>query len=203
MSDKENDVFSDSSLELFDTFKPKLKTKINSKNKSKHVMLDIIDLTNESYLGLEDIEINKNNKNNSLKVFNSNSSMNDLSSNESFKSATSLLDSPNNNYQDLINFNTSPIKLINSFNSEIPLSNSTQSFSKLECNETNSAFNHVENTNSEFQNNYTTPKVKNNQTSNLSESAKLLDRIYGYKWRHIDGVIKDSNKKHLSKHFDE
>jgi hypothetical protein len=203
MSDKENDIFTDSSLELFDTLKPKLKTKINSKNNSKHVMLDTIDLTNESYLGFEDIKIKKNKKKDSLIVFNSNSSRNEMSSNESFKSATNLLFSPNNNYQDLTNVDTSPVKLINSINSEISLSDSIQNFSKLECNDTNYAFNHVEDINSEFQNNYTTPKVKNNQTSDLSESAKLLDRIYGYEWRHIDGVIKVTDKKHLNKHFDE
>lgn len=182
---------------------------MNSKQKSNpNVILDTIDLTNESYLGFKNIEKNTMKKKDSLKyVFNSNSSMNDISSNESFKSATSSFSSPNNTYQDLANCNTSPIKVIHSRNTGIILSNSTKRFSKLECNDTSSALIHVEGKNSEFQNNYTTPKVKSIQASDLSESAKLLDRIYGNDWRHIDGVIKDLNKKHLSdelfEHFDE
>lgn len=201
MSDKENDIFSDSSLELFDTFKPKLKTKTKSTKKS-NVILGTIDLTNESYHKFEDIET-KIIRQKDSSVSNGNLSVIDISSNESFKSATSLVSSPNNSYQDLTNVDTSPIKVNHNFNSGILLSNSTQSFSKPNSNDTISVYNHIEGKNSEFQNNYITPKVKNIEKSDLSESAKLLDRIYGNEWRSIDGVIKDSKKKHLSdEHFD-
>jgi len=163
------DYSSDSSLELCITLKSK---------KSPTIIFDTIDLTNDTKF--EDFKSKQNktiNSSNNLSVINIS-----LDSNESFKSTTSVLS--NSNY-------------VNKSNKHLDnLSNSKKSVSKLKHNDINSASIH-ENKYFEFHNNYVTPKQKHVQIDNLTESAKLLDRIYGNEWRLINGVIKDS-KKNLS-----
>lgn len=181
ISDEKYYNFSDSSLELFDTFKPRLKTKTSSKQKIKsNIVMDKISLTNKS--STESKLIKNTNSLNFIALNSSNSS-----SNESFKSTTSVLSNSNdidNNSQD---YTISPTKLV--FNSE--------STSKLVHKDVDSSLIHVQN-NSDLKNNYFTPKEKHNQTQNLLESAKLLDSIYGKEWRRINGVIKDAKKKNLN-----
>lgn len=180
MSDEKYYNFSDSSLELFDTFKPRLKTKTSSKQKIKsNIVIDKISLTNESYTKSKLIK--NTNSSNNITLNSSNSS-----SNESFKSTTSVLSNSNdidNNNQD---FGNSPTKL--DFNSE--------STSKLVHKDVDSSLIHVQN-NSDFKN-YFTPKEQHTQTQNLLKSAKLLDSIYGKEWRRINGIIKDPKKKNLN-----
>lgn len=54
----------------------------------------------------------------------------------------------------------------------------------------------------EHQTNYVTPKKqKNIENNDPSESAKLLDRIYGKQWRHIDGVLMETKKKNLNNEY--
>jgi len=158
-SDKENYNFSDSSLELFDTFKPRSKTKINSKQKLNNNIND----NHINFLKELDIE--------SKKTINFDLSIHSISSgsNESFKSFSSLLSDCS----------------IQNINSEENLSSSEDSFSKSKCKD-------------EFKNNYTTPIKKHIQSNHLSESAKLLDRIYGREWRSIDGVLRNSKTKNLT-----
>lgn len=181
MSDEKYYNFSDSSLELLDTFKPKLKTKTSSiQNIESNIVIDKNNLTNESYTKSKLI---KNTNSSNIITLNSSNS----SSNESFKSTTSVLSNSNgidNNNQD---FGYSPTKLV--FNSE--------STSKLVHKDVDSSLIHVQN-NSDFKNNYFTPKEQHNQTQYLLESAKLLDSIYGKEWRGINGVIKDAKKKNLN-----
>jgi len=91
------------------------------------------------------------------------------SSNESFKSFTSIVsDHP-----------------IQNINSKENLSSSEDSFTKIKCKD-------------ELKNNYTTPTNKHIQSNHLSESAKLLDRIYGREWRNVDGVLRNSKTKYLT-----
>lgn len=156
-SDKENYNLFDSSLELFDTFKPRSKTKINSKQKSNdNTNADHIDFPKES-----DIE--------SKKSINFDMSILSISSgsDDSFKSFTSL--------------HSNPIQNINSKD----LSCTEGSFTKIKSKD-------------EFKNSYTTPVKKHIQSNHLSESAKLLDRIYGKEWRCVDGVLQNSKTKYLS-----
>jgi len=157
-SDKENFNFSDSSLELFDTFKPRSKTKINSKQKlHNNVNVYHIDLTKESPIETK--------KSTHLDV-----SIHSISSgsNDSFKSFTSLHSNP-----------------IQDINSKDHSSGTEDNFTNIKCKD-------------EFKNNFTTPINKHNQSNNLSESAKLLDRIYGKKWRCIDGVLRNSKTKYFN-----
>lgn len=194
-SDEEYYNFSDSSLELFDTFKQKSKKNKNFKQTSNsNIVFDIIDLTNESDMKL------KRNKNmnflNDLSVCNISSS-----SNESFKSATSILSNSNNinNLENINNGkqnNNSLTKIIH-FDSENNLSDSNKSL-KLEYNITSTMSNNKQVEHSNYQNNYATPKEKQIKNNHLIKSAKLLDRIYGKEWRSVDGVIKNSKKKKLS-----
>lgn len=158
-SDKENYNFSDSSLELFDTFKPRSKIKINSKQKLKNNINDNhinfpkeLDIESKKYINFD------------LSIYSISSG-----SNESFKSFTSLLSD----------------RSIQNINSKENLSSSEDSFSKSKCKD-------------EFKNNYTTPIKKDIQSNHLSESAKLLDRIYGREWRSIDGVLQNSKTKNLT-----
>ncbi|XP_015372988.1 PREDICTED: uncharacterized protein LOC107168180 [Diuraphis noxia] len=158
-SDKENYNFSDSSLELFDTFKPRSKTKINSKQRINNNI-------NDNHINFPkefDIE--------SKKCINVDVSIYSISSgsNESFKSFTSLLSD----------------RHIQNINLKENLSCSEDSFSKIKCKD-------------EIKNNYTTPIKKHSQINHLSESTKLLDRIYGKKWRSIDGVLRNSKTKNLT-----
>lgn len=181
MPDEKYYNFSDSSLELFDTFKLRPKTKTSSKQKIKsNILTDKISLTNESYTKTKLI---KNTNSSNIIILNSSNS----SSNESFKSTTSVLSNSNdidNNNQD---FGNSPTRLI--FNSK--------NTSKFVHENIDSSLIHVQN-NSDFKNNYFTPKEQCNPNQHLLESAKLLDSIYGKEWRHINGVIKDVKKKNLN-----
>lgn len=164
MSDEGNYNFSDSSLELFDTFKPRSKTKSSSKLKLSHnINVDHIDFPEES----------KRSINSSLSVYNISSS-----SNESFKSFTSL------------HSNSS-----NKINSKDNSSDIKNSFTKIKYKDKN----HIQDNLHEFKNNYTTPVKKHNiQSNHLSESAKLLDRIYGKEWRYVDGVLHNPKAKDLN-----
>lgn len=173
MSDEEYYNFSDSSLELHYTFEPRQK----SKQKSPNFVSDTIDLTNE----LQDNKI-KELKSKQNKIINDSNDSSFIyinsSSDESFKSTNSVLSQSgyvNNSNRGLSN-----------------LSNSIKSISKLEDNDLNSA-SIRENKPLVFHNNYTTPK-QHVQINDLSESAKLLDRIYGKEWRHINNVIKGTKK---------
>lgn len=165
-SDKENDIFSDSSLELFDTFKPRSKTKINSKQMFNNINVDHIDFPKES-----DIK-SKKYINSDLSIYNISSS-----SNDSFKSFNSLHSNPiENNY------------------SKDNLSVTKDSIATFESKERNDIHDDL----FEFKNNYTTPVKNHIQSNHLSESAKLLDRIYGKEWRCVDGVLKNSKTKYLN-----
>lgn len=191
-SEEEYYNFSDSSLELFDTFKPKSKKNKNYKQSSNSIIVsDIIDLTNESDMKLKRNNISKDFLND-LSICNISSS-----SNESFKSATSILSNSNNinNLENINNGNqnnNSLTKMIH-FDSENNLSDSNKSFLKYNITSTMSNSKKVKH--SEYQYNYATPKEKQIQNNYLTESAKLLDRIYGKEWRSVDGVIKNSKKK--------
>lgn len=157
-SDKENFNFSDSSLELFDTFKPRSKTKNNSKQKlNNNVNVDYIDFPKESPIETK-------------KSIHFDVSIHSISSgsNDSFKSFTSLHSNP-----------------IQNINSKDHSSGTEDSFTKIKRKD-------------EFKNNFTTPINKHIHSNHLSESAKLLDRIYGKEWRCIDGVLRNSKTKNLS-----
>lgn len=171
MSDQEYYNFSDSSLELFDTFKPKSKKNKNSKQTpNSNIIFNTIDLTNKS-----DTKFKKNKSlhfSNNLSVCNISSS-----SNESFKSATSILSNSNN--INISNQNYNSLTKIIHFDSKNNLSD----------------MNNKQVEHSEFQNNYTTPKENHIQNNHLTESAKLLDRFYGKEWRSVDGIFKNSKKK--------
>jgi len=194
MSDEEYYNFSDSSLELFDTFEPRSKKTITfeQKLKSEHTS-DHINLTNESKL----IE-----KKNSLSVRYSNSSIynDNSSSNDSFKSTSSFLgiNDENNVNKVLVNFNNLSTGQIYKLNSENDLPSSDQITSTLKYTDTISKLNHITNESLKLKNNYSTPKDKHILSKNFSDSAKLLDSIYGKEWRHIDGVIKEPKKKNLN-----
>lgn len=190
MSDEEN-VFSDSSLELFDTFQPRSKKNNGSKQKSNHkAIIDHIDLTNHSYTKINDFKskiVTKTNNKDDLSIYSISSS-----SDDSFKSTSSVLSDCNKivshddvENQDHVGFENTSFKMVHNFNSK-------KKNSKLEFDDTNSIS--IGGDQLEFQNNYATPK-KNHIQVNISESAKLLDRIYGKEWRNVDGVIKISKKK--------
>uniref|UniRef100_A0A2H8TPB7 Acidic repeat-containing protein n=1 Tax=Melanaphis sacchari TaxID=742174 RepID=A0A2H8TPB7_9HEMI len=167
MSDKENDNFSDSSLELFDTFQPRSKTKINSNQKIDHnIYIDHIDISKESNIEL------KKCINYDLSVYNISSS-----SNDSFKSFTSL--------------HSNPV--------EDNLSGTEDSVTTFKCKNRNDIHDNLY----KFKNNYITPVKNHIQSNHLSESAKLLDRIYGKEWRCIDGVLKNSKTKYLNNEIDD
>ncbi|KAL4097822.1 hypothetical protein QTP88_022530 [Uroleucon formosanum] len=156
--DKENYNFSDSSLELFDTFQPRSKTKINSKQKLNYdINVDHIDFPKKS-----DIETKKS--------INFDITIHSISSgsNDSFKSFVSLHSNP-----------------IQNINSKDNLSGTEDSLAKLKCKDDSKI-------------NFSTPVKKHIQGNHLSESAKLLDRIYGKKWRCIDGVLRNSKTKYLN-----
>ncbi|CAH1738930.1 unnamed protein product [Aphis gossypii] len=166
MSDKENDIFSDSSLELFDTFKPRSKTKINSEQNFNNINVDHNDFPKES-----DVK-SKKYINFDLSIYNISSS-----SNDSFKSFTSLHSNPiENNY------------------SKDNLSGTKDSIATFESKNRNDIHDNL----FEFKDNYTTPVKNHIQSNHLSESAKLLDRIYGKEWRCVDGVLKNSKTKYLN-----
>lgn len=177
-SDEEYYNFSDSSLELFDSFKPRTPKKSPTQKIDSGVIFDKIDLTSV-YTESKLIQ-----KKYSLSIITVDSSS---SSDDSFKSTTSVLSSPNNTKkysQDLSN----------SFNKKMY----HKSIYKSVHNDVNFALNTVQNNLSELKNisnNYSTPKKKNISPKDLSESAKLLDRIYGKEWRNVDGVIKNIEKK--------
>jgi len=158
-SDKENYNFSDSSLELFDTFKPRSKTKINSKQKLNYnINVDHNDFPKES------AEETKKSIHFDISIHSISSG-----SNDSFKSFASL----NSN---------NPIQNINSKDNS---SGTEDSFTKIKCKD-------------DSKNNFITPVKKHNQSNHLSESAKLLDRIYGKEWRRVDGVLRNSKTKFLN-----
>lgn len=157
-SDKENYNFSDSSLELFDTFQPRSKTKINSKQKLNYnINVDHIDFPKES-----DIETKKS--------INFDITIHSISSgsNDSFESFESL--------------HSNPIQIINSKDN---FSGTVDGLTKLKCKDDSKI-------------NFTTPVKKHIQSNHLSESAKLLDRIYGKEWRCIDGVLRNSKTRYLN-----
>lgn len=163
-SDKENHNFSDSSLELFDTFKPKSKTKINPKQKSNNINFD-------------------------SSVINISSS-----SDESFQSFTSLHSNHanTNNISNGINDFVKSSRATKNMNSKENFSCTEESFTKFESKEKNHT---VQDHLDKFKSNCTTPTKSDIYTNHLSESAKLLDRIYGKTWRTVDGVLKNSNKE--------
>lgn len=186
MSDQEN---SDSSLELFNTFKPKSK-KYNEKKLCSNVkMLVKIDLTNELPTESKNTKLRKiEEKNldiNNHTIYNISSS-----SNDSFKSLTN---SPTNfkdlcdGNEDLQNSDKSLTECNHNFESDHVPSYSDYCVLDHKYNDNNSV-GHVNTP----ENNCITPKE--NSIKIISESAKLLDRIYGKKWREIDGVIKDPKK---------
>lgn len=159
-SDKENYNFSDSSLELFDTFKPRSKTKIKSKQKLNcNINVDHIDLTKESPIETK-------------KSINFDVSIHSISSgsNDSFKSCASLHSN----------------KSIQNINSKDHSSGTEDSFTKIKYKD-------------DSKNNFVTPVKKHIiQNNHLSESSKLLDRIYGKEWRCVDGVLRNSKTKYLN-----
>lgn len=177
ISDQDN--LSDSSLKLINPYKQKSKIK---KNANYNVILDTIDLTNESKTELKDFKLKtkyfSNIKKGLLSDGNDKTRMIIKScSNECVKSTKNLLS--DFNYKS------------NEQNDNLHFAN--KSLSKLECD--NLMQENLEN--KSFQNNYTTPKKNHIESNDILESAKLLDRIYGNEWRHIDGVIRSSQKKTL------
>lgn len=194
MSNEENN-FSDSSLELFDTFPPKSKKNIDPDQKSNHqVIIDQIDLTNILYTKTNDFKSKIVKKKCISKPIDDDLSIYSIgsSSDNSFKSTTSNLSDYNkkasdddNDNQDHAGLNNLHSKIVHSLYSE-------RKKSKLGFNDTNSVS--VYKDQHEFQNNYATPK-DNHIQKNISESAKILDRIYGNEWRSVDGVIKISKKE--------
>lgn len=180
MSDEEYYNFSDSSLELFETFKPKSRKNNDSKKESNsNIVFDVVDLTNKS--DTKSKPIKKNNFLSDLSVYNISSS-----SNESFKSTTSVLSNISNIYNGNQNVDSSiTIQIENN----LPDSNKKKLYNITSMTK-NKSVKH-----SEFQNNYATPKEKHIQNNQLTESAKLLDKIYGKEWRSVDGVIKNSKRK--------
>lgn len=190
MSDKEYYNFSDSSLELFDTFKPRKKKQTKSNLKlNSNVNFDQIDLTNASYFESKSINTDLSSSIITVNSYSSIPSTNN-SSNESFKSTLSSLSSPMN----IINDNQ------NLYYSSTENSNITSS--KLENHNGNSATNNVRNSSSPSKNNYSTPKKSLINPLHLSESIKLLDRLYGKEWRCVDGVLKNCNRTNLNDVFD-
>lgn len=187
MNNKSNEEyynFSDSSLELFDSFKPRSQKKSLAQQIDSGVIFDKIDLTN---INTESKLIKKKNSLSTLTI-DSNSS-----SDDSFKSTTSVFSGPNNTKK----YNQD---LSNSFTKKIY----SKSIYKSVHNDGNFALNTVQNNFSEFKNtsnNFSTPKKKSITPKDLSESAKLLDRIYGKEWRNIDGVIKNIKEKQSNEHF--
>lgn len=176
-SDQDN--LSDSSLILINPYKQRSKIK---KNTNYNEILDTIDLTNESKTELKDFKLKTKHFSNIKKGLLSDG--NDKAktliktcSNECVKSTTNLLS----------DFN------YNSKNQNDKLHFANKSLTKLECD--NLKLDNLENESSSFQNNYTTPKKNHIQSNDILESTKLLDRIYGNEWRHIDGVIRSSQKK--------
>lgn len=175
MSDEEYYNFSDSSLELFETFKPKSRKNKDSEIESNtNIVFDVVDLTNES--GTKSKKINFLND---LSVCNISSS-----SNESFKSTTSVLSNISNIYNGNVDSSIT-----------IQMENNLSDSNKKNVYDITSMSKNKSVKHSEFQNNYATPKEKYIQNNQLTESAKLLDKIYGKEWRSIDGVIKNSKKK--------
>ncbi|XP_008186400.2 uncharacterized protein LOC100165520 [Acyrthosiphon pisum] len=160
ISDKENYNFSDSSLELFDTFKPRSKTKINSKQKLNYnINVDNYDFPKESAIET------KKSINVDISIYSISSD-----SNDSFKSFTSLHSN----------------KSFENINSKDHSSGTEDSFTKTKCKD-------------DSKNNFATPVKKHIiQNNHLSESAKLLDRIYGKEWRCVDGVLRNSKTKYLN-----
>lgn len=89
MCDQEENIFSDSSLELFDTFNIKTKQKVKCLKKSNfNVMVDQIDVAHDSCTELEDFKskIIKTKSSSNRIIDNSSLSNKSFSSNESFKS---------------------------------------------------------------------------------------------------------------------
>lgn len=180
MSDKENDNSSDFSFKLTNVYKQKSKKKKISKKtfSFNDIILDEIDLTNESKTELKDFKLKK-------KYFSN--------IKEGILSNCNIKSSYNENVNKDQNDN-SPAKVTQNLNSEVHLYNTNKKMSKLEYDDLN-ADNLVEDKKSSIQNNYSTPKTNHIQNYDTLESAKLLDRIYGNEWRHIDGVIRNSKKK--------
>lgn len=181
--DQGNYNLSDSSLELS-----------NMVLKSKKKKVITFDQKKESISNLKDLKSEK------IKIINNHSSVINFSSssNESFKSTKSVLSDSNYiNIDNKIhkNCDDSPIGII--FNSNSNYS-SDKSFSELGDNKENSIRINIQDAFSNYQNKSITPKKQNIIDNNLSESAKLLDRIYGKEWRNIDGVIKSSTIKNLN-----
>jgi len=77
-------------------------------------------------------------------------------------------------------------KSIQNINSKDHVSGTEDSFTRIKCKD-------------DSKNNFVTP-VKRHiiQNNHLSESAKLLDRIYGKEWRYVDGVLRNSETKYLN-----
>lgn len=179
MSDEEYYNFSDSSLELFDTFQPRTKKQNLNKSDLKlnsNVNFDQIDLTNAPYFESESINTEISSSIITINSSSSNHSIN-CSSSESFKSTKSSLSSSVYNYSNK-----------HSLDCSLARKRDTKSL-KLEGANIAS-------------NKYSTPKHSHSKAIDLTESAKLLDRIYGKKWRSVDGVIKNCNKTNLNNVFD-
>lgn len=190
-SEEEYYNFSDSSLELFDSFKPRpQKKKIAPKINSGEVV-DQIDLTN---MYVESKLIEKKYSLSTITI-DSDSSSDEL---DSFKSARSVvspvlssLNDTNKNNQDLCD--------------SFPKKVNKKSICKSLHNNDNFTLNTVQNHFSEHKyinisNNCFTPENKNLKI--VSESAKLLDRMYGKEWRNIDGVIKNVKIKINDENFE-
>lgn len=113
------------------------------------------------------------------------------SSNESFKSTKSCLSTSNDindsNENLKNNSSNSSTGIIHNYN---PDQNDDKKFSIFQYNNRKHTTNVVS-------------KEKHVEINNLTESAKLLDRIYGKQWRNIDGIIKSSNIKNLNDELNE
>ncbi|XP_050442475.1 arrestin domain-containing protein F-like isoform X2 [Adelges cooleyi] len=197
---------SNSSLELF---KPKTKICLDSKKKNYNMystIIDQIDLTNATNCkynssGVQSTSLtnlNFDNKRNSFNVLEkslTNCLINNSSDSDgSFKSATSLTTENTNKKFDI----GSPINISDESDTENDNLYEKKT-AKVEYYKKSFICNSKQLNNSDHENNgFLTPTKTYEQPNDLTESAKVLDRLYGNQWRNINGIIVDAKKKNLN-----